>query len=309
MTGGYCNGHTSQAPNHSRIMDIAGWGHGTTLPGDFPPVTLPRMGDTALAKPRYGHTGKVLFVDLGEQRHWVETIDESVYRAYLGGYGLGAWLMWKHFPAGTDPARTRGVLRDRARACSPGCARRSPGRIQIVGKSPLTGTWADSNSGGSVCSHLRQAGYDALVVRGKAAEPTLLVIRDGEVTFEPAGELWGQGDPADVRRDQEPVRRQARRRRVGDRTCRRAAAADRLGDERPLSRVRSPGLRRDLRQQEPEGDRRRRARRGLALAEPDVFKAICKQVTRRVQARPRRCSRGSSRTWASPRAGSAGCTG
>src|SRR5262252_9976524 len=69
------------------------------------------------------------------------------------------------------------------------------GRIQIVGKSPLTGTWADSNSGGSVCSHLRLAGYDALVVRGKAAAPTLLVIRDGEVSFEPAGELWGKEVP------------------------------------------------------------------------------------------------------------------
>src|SRR6185295_9510079 len=60
---------------------------------------------------------------------------------------------------------------------------------------PLTGTWADSNSGGSVCSHLRQAGYDAVVVTGKSAEPTLLVIRDGEVSFEPAGDLWGREIP------------------------------------------------------------------------------------------------------------------
>jgi aldehyde:ferredoxin oxidoreductase len=152
------------------------------------------MGDTALAQRRYGHHGRVLFVDLGDRTHRVETIDESVYRSYLGGYGLGAWLMWKHFPAGTDPLAPE--------ACFAICSGlltglRTPfsGRIQIVGKSPLTGTWADSNSGGSVCSHLRQAGYDAVVVRGRAAEPTLLVIRDGEVTFEPAGELWGQEIP------------------------------------------------------------------------------------------------------------------
>src|SRR5689334_3964156 len=150
--------------------------------------------DTALVRPRYGHLGKVLFVDLTEQKHWVEQIDESVYRAYLGGYGLGAWLLWKHFPAGADPLAPE--------ACFAICSGlltglRTPfsGRIQIVGKSPLTGTWADSNSGGSVCSHLRQAGYDAVVVSGRAAEPTLLVIRDGEVTFEPAGELWGQEIP------------------------------------------------------------------------------------------------------------------
>jgi aldehyde:ferredoxin oxidoreductase len=151
------------------------------------------MGD-ALALVHKGFHGKVLFVDLSARTQHVETVDPAVYRSYLGGYGLGAWLMWKHFPAGTDALAPE--------ACFAICSGlltglRTPfsGRIQIVGKSPLTGTWADSNSGGSVCSHLRQAGYDALVVRGKAAEPTLLVIRDGEVTFEPAGELWGQQVP------------------------------------------------------------------------------------------------------------------
>ena len=74
-------------------------------------------GDSALVRPRYGHLGKVLFVDLSEQRHWVEDVDESVYRAYLGGYGLGAWLMWKHFPPGTDPLATNrlAVNPDRSR--------------------------------------------------------------------------------------------------------------------------------------------------------------------------------------------------
>ena len=152
------------------------------------------MGETALARPRYAHHGKVLFVDLAARSHHVETVDETVYRDYLGGYGLGAWLMWRHFPAGTDALAPE--------ACFAICSGlltglRTPfsGRIQIVGKSPLTGTWADSNSGGSVCSHLRRAGYDALVVTGKASEPTVLVIRDGEVSFEPAGELWGMEIP------------------------------------------------------------------------------------------------------------------
>jgi aldehyde:ferredoxin oxidoreductase len=157
-------------------------------------MVSPAASDAALVRPRLGHLGKVLFVDLTEQRHWVEDVDESVYRAYLGGYGLGAWLMWKHFPAGADPLSPQACF-----ALSSGLLTglKTPfsGRIQIVGKSPLTGTWADSNSGGSVCSHLRLAGYDALVVRGKAAAPTLLVIRDGEVSFEPAGELWGQEIP------------------------------------------------------------------------------------------------------------------
>jgi aldehyde:ferredoxin oxidoreductase len=149
---------------------------------------------TPAASGRYGTHGRVLVADLGTKTSRVESVDESVYRHFLGGYGLGAWLMWKHYPAGTDAlapeacfAIVSGLL----------TGARTPfsGRIQIVGKSPLTGSWADSNSGGSVASQLRRAGYDALVVRGRASEPTVLVVRDGEVRFDPAGELWGQEIP------------------------------------------------------------------------------------------------------------------
>lgn len=148
----------------------------------------------SLAVQSKGFCGRVLIVDLTTRSFHVEAIEPQIYRDYLGGYGLGAWLMWKHFPPRADPLA--------AEACFALCSGlltglRAPfsGRIQIVGKSPLTGTWADSNSGGSVCSHLRAAGYDALLVRGKAVEPTVIVVRDSEVSFEPAGALWGQEIP------------------------------------------------------------------------------------------------------------------
>jgi aldehyde:ferredoxin oxidoreductase len=143
---------------------------------------------------RYGTLGRILIVDLTTRTSRVEEVDESVYRSFLGGYGLGAYLMWKHYPAGTDAlapeacfAIVSGLL----------TGARTPfsGRIQVVGKSPLTGTWADSNSGGSVASQLRHAGFDALLVTGRASEPTVLVVRDGEVRFDSAGDLWGQEIP------------------------------------------------------------------------------------------------------------------
>ena len=146
------------------------------------------------AEPRYGTHGRVLIVDLTTKESRVETLEESIYKQFLGGYGLGAYLMWKHFPKGTDAlapeacfAIVSGLL----------TGARTPfsGRIQIVGKSPLTLGWADSNSGGSVASQLRRAGFDALLVMGKAEEPTILVIRDGEVKLEPAGDLWGTEIP------------------------------------------------------------------------------------------------------------------
>src|SRR5215813_4974464 len=143
---------------------------------------------------RYGTHGRILVVDLSTRTSRVEEIEESVYKSFLGGYGLGAYLMWKHFPPGTDAlapeacfAIVSGLL----------TGARTPfsGRIQIVAKSPMTGTWADSNSGGSVASHLRRAGYDALLVTGKASEPTVLVVHDGEVKFESGADLWGKEIP------------------------------------------------------------------------------------------------------------------
>jgi len=146
------------------------------------------------AAPRFGTHGRILVVDLGDGSSRVELLEESIYRRFLGGYGLGAYLMWKHFPPGADAlapeacfAVVSGLL----------TGARTPfsGRIQIVGKSPLTGTWADSNSGGSVASQLRRAGYDGLLVTGRATVPSVLVVRDDEVRLEPAGDLWGREIP------------------------------------------------------------------------------------------------------------------
>ena len=61
------------------------------------------MTATASAPSRFGTHGRVLHVDLSTETHWVEEVDEAIYRQFLAGYGLGAWLMWKHFPAGADP--------------------------------------------------------------------------------------------------------------------------------------------------------------------------------------------------------------
>lgn len=142
----------------------------------------------------YGAHGRALVVDLSTGEHHVETIPADVFRQYLGGYGLGAWLMWKHFPAGAEATAPEACF---ALVSGLLTGLRTPfsGRIQIVGKSPLTGTWADSNSGGSTAIHLRHAGYDALIVRGRAVEPSVLVVRSDGVSVEPAGNLWGMQIP------------------------------------------------------------------------------------------------------------------
>ena len=144
--------------------------------------------------PRFGTLGRVLVVDLSTGGSTVETLEEAVYRQFLAGYGLGAYLMWKHFPAGTDALAPEACFAIVSGLLT-GVRTPFSGRIQIVGKSPLTGTWADSNSGGSVASHLRHAGFDALVVKGKAPRPSVLVVDDGQVTVVPAEALWGKQVP------------------------------------------------------------------------------------------------------------------
>lgn len=145
-------------------------------------------------QPLHGAHGRALVVDLSTGRHEVEPIDPACFRQFLGGYGIGAYLMWKHFPPGTDALAPEACFAIVAGLLT---GTRAPfsGRIQIVGKSPLTHGWADSNSGGSVASHLRRAGYDALIVKGRSPEPSVLVVEDDDVRIEPAGELWGKQVP------------------------------------------------------------------------------------------------------------------
>jgi aldehyde:ferredoxin oxidoreductase len=156
-----------------------------------------------MTQARFGTTGRVLIVDLTDGSSTVEQLEESVSKQFLAGYGLGAYLMWKHFPAKADALAPEACFAIVAGLLT-GARTPFSGRIQIVGKSPLTGTWADSNSGGSVASHLRRAGYDALVVKGRAPQPSVLVVDDGKVEVRPAGELWGKEVPAafDVLKEQ-----------------------------------------------------------------------------------------------------------
>lgn len=144
---------------------------------------------------RFGTHGRVLIVDLSTGESSVEQIEENVYKQFLGGYGLGAYLMWKHFPAGTDalaPEACFGIVS----GLLTGVRTPFSGRIQVVGKSPLTGGWADSNSGGSVAIHLRSAGYDGLLVKGRAEAHSVLVVDENGARVEPAGDLWGKEIPA-----------------------------------------------------------------------------------------------------------------
>lgn len=135
-------------------------------------------------------TGKILLVDLTSQQITVEQPSDDLYLTYLGGYGLGAYYLYK-------------LQRPRIDALGPdahlgfftglltGTAAITGNRYFVVGKSPKTGTWGDANSGGTFGPAMKAAGFDAVILKGISARPVYLLLRDGQAQLLPADGWWG----------------------------------------------------------------------------------------------------------------------
>ncbi|MFC1951101.1 aldehyde ferredoxin oxidoreductase family protein [Chloroflexota bacterium] len=136
--------------------------------------------------------GKVLFVDLSQGKIKVETPDESLYRQYLGGYGLGARILFSRQKAGVDPLGPDNTL-GFVTGLLTGTAVPTGNRYAVVAKSPLTGGWGDANSGGDFGPYLKFSGYDAVFFSGVSEKPVYLAIKDGKAELRDASHLWGKG--------------------------------------------------------------------------------------------------------------------
>jgi aldehyde:ferredoxin oxidoreductase len=138
----------------------------------------------------YGYNGKILHVNLTDSSWEVEKPDENWYRTYVGGSALAAYYLLKHLKPGVDPLSPENVL---VFACSAvtGAPLSGYSRYTVAAKSPLTGAFGRTEAGGYFGPELKSAGYDAIVVRGKAPKPVYLYILDGEVEIRDAGALWG----------------------------------------------------------------------------------------------------------------------
>jgi aldehyde:ferredoxin oxidoreductase len=138
-----------------------------------------------------GYMGKVLWVDLGSQTCWDELLDEKICRQYIGGYGLGAKIIFDKQKAGVDPLGPENIL-GFVTGVLTGTPALGASRYAVVGKSPLTGTWGDANSGGDFGPALRFAGYDAVFVRGIAEKPVYIFIDNGKAWIKDASHIWGK---------------------------------------------------------------------------------------------------------------------
>lgn len=119
----------------------------------------------------------------------VETPPELL-RDYLGGRGLGARLLYDLVGPDVDPLGPDNYLIFTAGPLA-GTPWPTSARIHVTFKSPATGVYGYANAGGQIVAQLRHAGYDALLVTGRAAVPSVLRVVDEEITIVPAPELWG----------------------------------------------------------------------------------------------------------------------
>lgn len=133
--------------------------------------------------------GRILNVDLSSGAIETESLPEEMYRKYIGGYGLGARLLFDRIPRGADPLGPDNIL-----GFMPGLLTGTPlfgERFQVVGKSPKTGGWGDANCGGDFGPFLKHAGWDGILVRGVSDRPVYLLIDEDKAELRDASELWG----------------------------------------------------------------------------------------------------------------------
>ncbi len=138
-----------------------------------------------------GTHGKILHVNLTTGQTWIEQPDPDFYRLLVGGRAVVAYLLLRDLPPQTDPLSPDNLL-----IFAPGIMQGTnlpgAGRHGVGGKSPLTGAIGSAEAGGWWGHEFKRAGFDALVIRGRASAPVYLWIKNGQVEIRPANHLWGQ---------------------------------------------------------------------------------------------------------------------
>ena len=138
----------------------------------------------------FGFYNRLLRVDLPTRSYRVEEIPDEVLSQYLGGKGLGAYLLLKNSPAGGDPLSPDNPFII-ATGPATGSVLSPASRHVIIAKSPLTGVFGESYAGGHVAPRIKATGYDAILLQGAADSPIFLEISDTDVVFHDARDYWG----------------------------------------------------------------------------------------------------------------------
>ena len=137
-----------------------------------------------------GFYGRILKIDLSNQTFAIETVADEIYETYLGGKGLASYLLYHLNPPGVDPMAPENRLIFATGPVS-GSSVWGSSRYGVFTKSPLTGFYSESYSGGKVPEAIDSAGFDAVVLKGHSSAPVVLAVHPDGVDFYPAGKIWG----------------------------------------------------------------------------------------------------------------------
>ena len=143
-----------------------------------------------MAAPKGGLWGKILDVDLSSATIKTRVLDDALARQFIGGTGLATYYQYTEIPKGADPLGPENLL---IFAAGPLNGTQSPGsRLSVNFKSPVSGMFGNSYVGGSSAHEIKWAGWDMIIVRGKATKPVYLNVKDDKVELKPAGAFWGK---------------------------------------------------------------------------------------------------------------------
>jgi len=137
-----------------------------------------------------GYTGRILRVNLSVSSYSIEPLDEAVAEKFIGGSGYAAWIIYRETPMDVDPLSPYNKLIFMTGPLT-GTITPSAGRYTVCALSPLTGIWAESHSAGYWGPELKFAGFDGVIVEGKADKPVYLWIHEDGCEIRDAKHLWG----------------------------------------------------------------------------------------------------------------------
>jgi len=139
----------------------------------------------------YGYNGRILRVDLTQERLSEEEPSEIVYRKYMGGSALALYYLLKELKPGTDPLSPENILVFMSNVTS---GVPSPGltRFTVAARSPLTGAFGEAEAGGFWGPELKLAGFDGIIICGRSKNPVYLWIKNGKCEIRDASGIWGK---------------------------------------------------------------------------------------------------------------------
>jgi len=138
----------------------------------------------------FGYCGQILVANLSKKKISTLPIDERTVSKFLGGSGYASRLLYDLIDPKADPLGPNNMLLFMTGPLT-GTIAPSTGRHVVCGKSPITGLWGESNSGGHFGERIRASGFDGILIKGVSDFPVYLQVNDGKADILPADDIWG----------------------------------------------------------------------------------------------------------------------